>query len=286
MNYSIIIPYSDTPELLLRAIQSIPDRADIEVLVVDNGKKPLDVSILTDRKNVQVLHSPVGEGAGRARNEGLKHIQGTWLLLLDADDYFTETAFDTMDQHLHSSADIIFYYLDSCYSDTKQPATRHIGLNKLIDQYKQTCEEGILRYGWASPCGKMIRTQLIQEHSIVFEETQVANDVMFSLLTGYYAGSIDAVTSKVYCATLRDGSLTTAIRLDNLAERIEVSARYNQFVKTHHLSQYQKSIMYYIYTANKQYGLKAAIRLLWHSIKLGNNPFVGWMRWTQTVKNR
>ena len=286
MNYSIIIPYCDTPELLLRAIQSVPERLDIEILVVDNGITPIEESCFVDRENVQLLYSPHGKGAGVARNVGLAQAKGKWLLCLDADDYFTPNAFDIFDQYVNAKEDIVFFEFTSCYSEDGTPATRHIEFNTLIERYLQEHNGHILRYEWTSPCGKMIRMQVVKDHLIRFEETHAANDVMFSLLTGYYADSVNAIATPVYCATIRKGSLTTTSSLRNLTDRIEVSARYNKFVRIHHLARYQKSIMYYIYTACKQHGLMAAMRLLCHSIAIGNNPFIGITHWTTTYRKQ
>ena len=284
MNYSIIIPYCDTPELLLRAIQSVPDRQDIEILVVDNGMTPLDSSVLSDRQNVLLLQSPVGKGAGVARNVGLSRAKGKWLLCLDADDYFTNGTFDVFDKYVNAKEDILFFEFTSCYSEDGTPATRHIEFNTLIERYLQEHNDHILRYEWTSPCGKMIRMQVIKDQQIRFEETHAANDVMFSLLTGHYATSVDAIAIPVYCATIRKGSLTTTTSLAHLTDRIDVCIRYNKFVRAQGFAKYQKSIMYYIYLACKQFGPVTAIRLFGHSFAQGNNPLIGMTRWLRTIK--
>ena len=37
IKYSIIIPHYNTPELLLRCVTSIPERNDIQIIVVDDN---------------------------------------------------------------------------------------------------------------------------------------------------------------------------------------------------------------------------------------------------------
>ena len=86
LNYSIIIPHKNCPDLLKRLLDSIPERDDVQIIVVDDnsdeGKKP---SI--DRKDTEVilLDAERSKGAGRARNVGLEHAEGKWLLFADAD---------------------------------------------------------------------------------------------------------------------------------------------------------------------------------------------------------
>ena len=81
-NYSFIIPHKNCPDLLQRCVDSIPERDDVQVIVVDDnsddGKKPS----LKNHKNLQVilLDATQSKGAGRARNVGLEHAEGKWLL--------------------------------------------------------------------------------------------------------------------------------------------------------------------------------------------------------------
>ena len=272
------------PDLLLRAVNSIPDRADIEIIIVNNGTVALSDSLFTGRSNIQVLWDAVGKGAGAARNIGVEHATGKWLVFIDADDYFTEDALEYMDSHLQDEVDIVFFKVCCVRSEDGLPANRHWAFNELIERYMQTRDEGTLRYEWTSPWGKMTRTQLVRKHHIHFDETQAANDIIFSLLTGYYAEHISADERTLYCVTERSGSLSATPSLRNLSDRIDVSVRYNRFVKNHQLRRYQKSIMYYLSLIAHHYGLGQAIRVLWRSVMAGNNPFIGCTRWLQTTR--
>ena len=287
MKYSVIIPYKDIVDLVVRAVQSVPDRPDIEVIIINNGTTELPASLFAGRHNVQVLWDAIGKGAGAARNVGLEHAKGEWLLMLDADDFFTENAFEIMDRYAEGEEDITFFYTTSCDSDSLAPSNRQEDTNELLDAYLQTKDEGGLRYGWSSPWAKMIKRSLVEEKQIRFDEIQVSNDVLFSVKTGFWAQSITASKEQIYCITTRQGSLTQTPNLKNLNERIDTSIRFNAFLKEHKIRQYRKSIMYLVYTIARNYGYREAIKTIWQSIKAGNNPFIGMSRWASTIrKNR
>lgn len=287
MKYSVIIPYKDIVDLVVRAVQSVPDRPDIEVIIINNGTTELPASLFAGRHNVQVLWEAIGKGAGAARNVGLEHAKGEWLLMLDADDFFTENAFEIMDRYAEGEEDITFFYTTSCDSDSLAPSNRQEDTNELLDAYLQTKDEGGLRYGWSSPWAKMIKRSLVEEKQIRFDEIQVSNDVLFSVRTGFWAQSITASKEQIYCITTRQGSLTQTPNLKNLNERIDTSIRFNAFLKEHKIRQYRKSIMYLVYTIARNYGYREAIKTIWQSIKAGNNPFIGMSRWASTIrKNR
>lgn len=282
--FSVIIPHYNSLEVLPRAVKSIPEREDIEILIVDNSAKPISSTFFKDRKNAHILYSKYGKGAGAARNVGLEHAKGKWVLFLDADDFFMPNAFDICYKYVHTNADIIYFYATSCISETMQPSNRMEDTNQLITQYMLTGDDRGLRYYWSSPCSKMIRRDLITTNTISFEERHAANDMIFSLLIGYYASKLDASKETIYCATVCEGSLTQSPTLNNIKDRIDASIQYNKFVKEHNLARYQKSIMYYLFTTYKNYGFIPMIRLLGHSIRMGNNPFIGMSRWVHTAK--
>lgn len=284
IRYSVIVPHFESLDVLPRAIASVPERADIEVLVIDNSPKPIVPSLFPERKNVRILYSPYGKGAGAARNVGLENAKGQWLLMLDADDFFTPDAFTTMDQNADTNADIVFFYAADYNSEAQQVRGRMDSTNILIDDYLQSHNDAGLRYGWSSPCAKMIRRSMVEEHTIRFDETHVANDMLFSVKTGYWAKQVDTSSETIYCATIREGSLTQIASLSNLNGRIEATVRFNAFLKAHGIREQRKSIMYHIYTIAHNYGFVEAIKALGHSIRMGNNPFIGCTRWIQTAK--
>lgn len=40
INYTIIIPHKNSSNLLLRCLKSIPDREDLEIIIVDDDSNP------------------------------------------------------------------------------------------------------------------------------------------------------------------------------------------------------------------------------------------------------
>ena len=74
--------------------------------------------------NTFILYSDNKYGAGGARNLGLKNARGKWLLFLDSDDFFLNTAFTVFDKYLNSSYDVIYFKLTSIFSATGEIADR------------------------------------------------------------------------------------------------------------------------------------------------------------------
>ena len=47
INYSIIIPHKNIPNLLQRCLDSIPNREDVQIIVVDDNSDPNIVDLIS-----------------------------------------------------------------------------------------------------------------------------------------------------------------------------------------------------------------------------------------------
>ena len=189
IRYSVIVPSRGEPELLARALASVPQRPDIEVINVEDTE---------------------GRGGGWARNQGLDAASGQWLVFLDADDFFLPGAFEALDRHADGPEDMVFFDITSVYSDTLQPSPRHQARSGMLARYakRPPLVEFYGRYLYNEPWGKMIRRSLVQREGIRFDETSCANDFSFSVHCGHAAGKVAYDAAPIYCVTERQGSVS------------------------------------------------------------------------------
>lgn len=84
---TVVVTTRDRPELAQRAVASAlgQTRADVEVVVVDDGSRPPFVPTASDPR-VRVVRHEVAAGVGAARNAGLAAATGAWITFLDDDD--------------------------------------------------------------------------------------------------------------------------------------------------------------------------------------------------------
>ena len=199
-NYSFIIPHKNCPDLLQRCVDSIPERDDVQVIVVDDnsdeGKKPS----LKERKNLQVilLDKTQSKGAGRARNVGLKHATGKWLLFADADDYYTDYLPTLLEKYADDETTDITY-LNACMFDENGNITP-FKTNKLITNYLNHVNgaEMELRYDLWTPWSRMVKSSVVFNNNLKYDELPATNDKMFCLYCSYYSKIISAESNIVY----------------------------------------------------------------------------------------
>jgi glycosyltransferase involved in cell wall biosynthesis len=284
ITFSIIIPHKNTPDSLERCLNSIPKKEDIQIIIVDDNSDENIVDFnnfpgLFD-KYVEVHFTKENKGAGYARNVALSHANGRWLLFADADDFFTENAFEYLFLETDSSHEIIYFRVTSCYSDTYMNSNRADRFNQLISNFisKTNDSENLIRYKHFPPWGKMIKTELIRKNKITFDEVIAENDVMFSLLSGHFASSIIAIDKTIYCYTVTKGSLTNTFTYEVVAARYMVVLRYNKFLNKYNQKKYRRSIMVYLYYSMK-FGFNVFFEFFKLMIYYKNNPFIGITKW-------
>ena len=100
---SIIMPVYNQEELVLRALDSIPDRPDIEVLCINDGSTDRTWEVLNNYKrlpNLRLFNNPQNMGIGYTRNVGFDNATGYWLYGLDSDDAYDTEGFNLVVDNL------------------------------------------------------------------------------------------------------------------------------------------------------------------------------------------
>ena len=92
MRFSVVIPVYNVKEYLEKCVDSVlaQDTADYEMILVDDGSTDgsgalCDTIAARRPECIRVIHKPNG-GLGDARNVGLAHAQGDYLVFLDSDE--------------------------------------------------------------------------------------------------------------------------------------------------------------------------------------------------------
>lgn len=279
--YSVIIPYRDTYSLLLKAISSIPERSDVQILVIDNSETPLTGGQIPVRASSALLYltsSPL-KGAGCARNVGLDAAKGKFVLFLDADDYFTEDAFDYFDKCCEACNDITYFKATSVMLSSGLPSTRHKNICEQIDSYLKSGNEDWVRFRIENPICKLFLQSFLESGGFRFEEVKCSNDTMFSITTGYYARQIGVFNDVVYVITAGETgkTLTSSKCKENQFIRFGVSIKRNRFLKDVGKKKYRIRLLPSIYYAFTKWGIAEGWRYVAYALKSSSNIFVGYI---------
>lgn len=236
---SVIIPHYNTPELLIKLLYTIPRKNNIQVIVIDD-KSNLDLDKLEECKRIckmrkyMFVNNEKKKGAGTCRNIGIDIAEGKWILFADADDYFKENLWEKLSKYIDSDNDIVYFTPTSVYLGTNLDGGRHYDMKKVVFNYLQ--EQSIynelqIKYRYSSPCSKLIRAEYLKKNNIFFDEISVANDVMFSVKSAWYANKIAATKEVIYVITRSKGTLSTKIDINSYMLRLNVFIEKYKFLE-------------------------------------------------------
>ena len=110
---SVTVCVYNQQNLILQALQSIPEREDIEVVIVNDGSTDgTDASIRSWRDGhhkfrINYIYYPDNKGIGYARNVALKACTGEYVGTLDSDDFFYTSKYEQI-INLLDGTDIVY----------------------------------------------------------------------------------------------------------------------------------------------------------------------------------
>lgn len=208
-NVSIIVPIFNSENLLISCLNSIKNQTmkNIEVICIDDGSTDNSLNILRDYEKrdarFKVFHQ-ANSGAGTARNNGIKHSKGKYILFVDSDDFIEK---DTCERLYglaeHLNCDLILF-----------DAVRHIengGCLNLIhfsesnlkdfnnfsfdyEYVKDKVFDGYYGVIW----NKFYKSSFIKENNIYFPKHKIYNDVEFHIKTLILAKNIAHLPKILY----------------------------------------------------------------------------------------
>ena len=235
--YNIIIPHYNSPKLLQRCLDSIPQREDLHIIVVDDNSDDdlVDFNHFPgyNRDDVELIFTKEGKGAGYVRNVGLAHADCEKLIFADADDYFNYCLNEILDEYKNDDTDIVFFNRLNVDSDLYTYSSKRDWYGGHFKTYEENPVEGekLFRYEYDVPYCKIIKKTLVDEFDIHFEETTNQNDVRFSYMTGYYAKSIKVDKRAIYTVTYSPKSIMFTWNSEKIRTRIGVCCRKVLFLK-------------------------------------------------------
>lgn len=131
MKLSIIIPVYNQEELIIRCLDSIPARNDIEIIIIDDKSTDKTRENIMrymlqyeDKKAIMLIENETNVGAGLSRNYGIDNAKGEYIMFLDSDDYLYTEEFDKVFNMLNNR-DIIYYGLRTNKNNVLMPTPRN-----------------------------------------------------------------------------------------------------------------------------------------------------------------
>ena len=213
---SVIVPVYNVEKYLRKCVDSILSQTytDFELLLVDDGSPDGCPRICDDYAvrdpRVRVIHKPNG-GLISARNEGILAARGSYVCILDGDDY----ALGDMLQFIHDTVsqspeplDMVLFAAHNVYADHTEETLNNVPegyysrerLEKEVFPYLLTDTRNGLQVGviQAHTWDKAFRRELLVEHYTREERIRVFTDVPMTYECLLYSRNVYICNKPLY----------------------------------------------------------------------------------------
>ena len=173
--FSIIIPFYNPGEIINHAINCLDSidysKNDIEVIFVDDGTNPNDVSLTIVDKYLIKNHfckcfHKVNGGLGDARNYGVSHSKGQWIVFLDCDDYLQPSTFEAF-KHMSELKDCnVFLFAFRTVDNSQLFIKSNLNLEYRVLNNKQINDAFLKRSIVSLLPGSIFKKQFLIENNI------------------------------------------------------------------------------------------------------------------------
>ncbi len=226
---SLVIPVYNVEDCISRALDSVYsqglDESLFEIIAVDDGSPDRSVEIIENYRsrhlNLNLLRKPNG-GVSSARNLGMEHAAGEWIVFLDADDALAPGALREFCSRSGRFGKAEILMMQEVYASS---GVEKYSWRGIADDFKQYTGMELFSRGYfrSTVTGLAIRRDFIGKCGARFDErTAMGEDSTFvhSLLP--YAHCIILWSRVLYLIHMRDGSASRTFDRDRL-----LACRYN-----------------------------------------------------------
>lgn len=226
MKYSVIIPVYKAEETLCRCVDSLllQPHDDAEILLINDGSPDGSGAICNayaqNHSCVRYYEKENG-GVSSARNYGLEHAAGDYLLFVDSDDYVTPDFFSAIDVALaENDYDLVQFsnYYTNGMNQTERirkpfrATTREALFPKLIETLYKKKSNG--------PVAKVYRRSIVEAHGIRFpEDMEVGEDRAFYMHYSLFMRSFCVSAHPIYVVNTENEQSLSRKHRDDLDEQ-------------------------------------------------------------------
>jgi len=241
---SIIVPIYNVEQYVDKCIQSILNQTyqNLEIILVDDGATDRSGSIADSYaakdKRIKVFHKENG-GLSDARNYGLDHVTGDYILFVDSDDFIENTMCERLFAVANSTnADIVScnYYIYredddiSIHTMSVQDDTRTFTGMDMLRYYLLKTEPFDLNVVW----NKLFKSELFNGTVLVrFPKGRVQEDNFTIFRLFLNANTIVTVNEPLYYYVQRAGSIMANFSRRFMTDTVESHIYMNDYLMDH-----------------------------------------------------
>lgn len=215
---SVIVPVYNVQDYLAECLDSILKQTytDLEILGIDDcstdGSRAILMEYAQKDSRIKILENKTNRGQAYARNVGLSHATGEYVLFVDSDDMICSDLLEKCMEVNRDSDMVCFDYKQVMGSETDVKQDRYQMDDGLYDGRDFWTEAVYKESIIIAPWSKLYRRKFLMDNHITFYNGIIYEDILFSFQCYVKARKIYSLNEKLYTYRVRAQS-TMRIRI-------------------------------------------------------------------------
>ena len=231
MKISVIVPVYQAEKTLERCLDSLIKQQDddIEIILINDGSTDNSADIcraFAERYQFIHYYSKDNGGVSSARNLGLDHASGDYVVFVDSDDYVLDKYFDNIRDGLKKKPDLLLFKY-TCFGKSEKDSLGSDFYYDKIEDTSDTISILLENNSFNSLCNKAFKRNLIEQRKLeFFEDLQIAEDLTFIVSYLCEVHSVCSITKYLYCVDISNQESLSRKTREHLDDQLLTACRY------------------------------------------------------------
>lgn len=211
---SVIVPIYNVEQYLEECCDSILSQTytNIEVILVNDGSTDNSLAIasrIAAKDERIVLVNRENGGLSAARNTGMLHASGEYILFVDSDDWIEPDCLELLFGNIRQyGADVSCCHAQYVDEHGIKKSSRSMSGLKSICAPELLIDALLVNNFRTSACCKLYNREFLERHQLRFQEGIVNEDTLFSLQVACVATKVSFVDRALFDIREREGSIS------------------------------------------------------------------------------
>lgn len=222
---SIIVPIYNVENYIKRCMDSLVTQSfdDYEIIAVNDGTLDNSMAYVYELQksypNIIICEQENG-GLSSARNTGVEHASGEYIMFCDSDDELQENCLQMLyDEVKRSDLDMLLYdaeyIVDEMAEQSRDNPYLRLNITERVCDGKSMLQELLNKKEYlASACLYLMRKRLWIDNNFKFYEKILHEDELFTPLAIIKCEKVEHKNWMIYKRHVREGSITTSNNMD------------------------------------------------------------------------
>ncbi len=225
--YSFVIPVYNCSLYIDQCIQSVLAQTymDYEIILIDDGSEDNSGTICDSyseqHKNIKMIHI-TNSGASVARNTGMQHAQGDYIIFLDSDDYWIDPqGLEKIDNLVSSEVDVVIFPSYTYYENSGELIADRYNYPEFLNHMdSEDCLLYMIEHDLFNThaCKKVHKRDFLVKNDLFFKPGIRTEDVELEIRVANCLPRYRFFNEKLYVYRQRENSVTASIDACHLDE--------------------------------------------------------------------